>query len=199
MSKFNNIKNLNNFKIKQESQKLYENQKLYDINQKNNNNNLINNSMVIINDKSTIKANNNNLLPFTQNGRGNKTAVKVRNSLPSFYPDLFNNMNINNNNDNNGDDETKIKNNKICIETNKYKIEINPNTGKVKEGQINTIYKNKSNILNINPNLRNSKTIKLRRDNSLKDSFGRYNKMFIKLHGETDRFNLTNISFKEIK
>ena len=67
MSKFNNIKNLNNFKLKQE------NQKLYDINQKNNNNNLINNSMIIINDKSTIKTNNNNLLPFTQNGRGNKT------------------------------------------------------------------------------------------------------------------------------
>ena len=79
MSKFNNIKNLNNFKIKQENQKLYE------INQKNNNNNnLINNSMVIINDKSTIKTNNSNLLPFTQNGRGNKAAIKVRNSLPSF-------------------------------------------------------------------------------------------------------------------
>ena len=194
MSKFNNIKNLNNFKIKQENQKLYE------INQKNNNNNnLINNSMIIINDKSTIKTNNSNLLPFTQNGRGNKAAIKVRNSLPSFYPELFSNMNINNNNDNNGEDETKIKNNRICIETNKYKIEINPNNGKVKEGQINTIYKNKSNILNINPNLRNSKTFKLRRDNSLKDSFGRYNKMIMKLHGETDRFNLTNISFKEIK
>jgi hypothetical protein len=153
---------------------------------------------VILNDKPTIKS-NSGFLPFTQNGKNNSNkAVKVRNSLPSFYPDLFSNIN-NNNNENNIEDENKNKNNKICIEANKYKIEINSNTTKSKESQIHTIYKNRSNILHINPNLRNSKGFKLRRDNSLKDSLGRYNRMFIKLNGETDRFNLTNISFKEIK
>ena len=192
MSKYNNTKNVNNFKIKTENQKFYE------ISQKNSiiyNNN--SNSVVILNDKPTIKS-NSGLMPFTQNGKTNK-AVKVRNSLPSFYPDLYCNMNINNNNENNIEDENKIKNNKICIETNKYKIEINPNTAKAREGQIHTIYKNRSNILHINPNLRNSKGFKLKRDNSLKDSLGRYNRMFMKLNGETDRFNLTNISFKEMK
>ena len=190
ISKFNNIKNLNNFKIKQENQKIYE------INPKNN---IINNSVVIINDKTTIKT-NSNYHPFTQNLKTSNKAVKVRKSLPSFYPDLFSNLNINNNNnDNNGEDETKIRNNKISIETSKYKIEINPNIGKVRESQINNIFKNKNNILHLNPSIRNSKTFKLRRDNSLKDSFGKYNKMFLKLNGDTEKFNLTNISFKEAK
>ena len=187
-SKCNNPKNINNFKIKQENQKLYE------INQKNT---LNNNSMVIINDKSPIKT-NYGLLPFTQNGKSNK-AVKVRNSVPSLYPDLFSNININNNNEGNIDDENKIKNNKVFVETNKYKMEINPNNTKNKEGQINTIFKAKNNIFHINPNLRNSKTLNLRRDNSLKDSFGKYNKIFMKLNGDNDKFNLTNISFKELK
>ena len=192
MSKYNNLKNANNFKIKPENQKFYE------ISQKNSIINNNSNSVVILNDKPTIKS-NSGFLPFTQNGKNNSNkAVKVRNSLPSFYPDLFSNIN-NNNNENNIEDENKNKNNKICIEANKYKIEINSNTTKSKESQIHTIYKNRSNILHINPNLRNSKGFKLRRDNSLKDSLGRYNRMFIKLNGETDRFNLTNISFKEIK
>ena len=195
ITKYNNIKNLNNFKIKQENQKLNE------INQKNsiiNNNNNINNSnsIVILNDKPTIKS-NSGFLHFAQNSKINK-AVKARKSLPSFYPDLFSNMNINNNNENNIEDEDKIKNNRISIELNKYKIEINSNV-KGREGQINTLYKNKNNILHINQSLRNSKGFKLRRDNSLKDSFGKYNKMFIKFNPETDRFNLTNISFKEMK
>ena len=96
------------------------------------------------------------------------------------------------------DDESKIKNNKIYIESNRYKIEINPNNFKTKDSRINTIYKNK-NHLHKNANIRNSKTFKLKRDNSLKDSFGRYNRLIMKLNCDTDRFNLTNISFKEVK
>ena len=191
MSKFNGVKNIHNFKIKQENQKLYE------LNQKNNIN-TNSNSMVILNEKSNIKS-NSGLLPFTQNGKGDK-AIKVRNSVPSFYPDLFSNMNINNNNENNNDDENKIKNNKKLIDTNKYKIEINPNSNFItKDGQISTFYKNKNYILNLNTNIRNAKTFKLKRDNSLKDSLGRCNKLYMKLNGDNDRFSLTNISFKDFK
>ena len=193
ISKYNGVKNISNFKIKPENQKLYEINPKANISSNNN-------SMVIVNDKSNIKS-NPAFLPFTQNGKSNNKAVKVRNSLPSFYPDLFSNMNINNNNDNTMDDETKIKNNKIYIESNKYKIEINPNNFKAKEGhinRINTIYKNKNN-LHKNANIRNAKTFKLKRDNSLKDSLGRYNKLIMKLNCDSDRFNLTNISFKEVK
>ena len=183
-SKCNNPKNLNNFKKQ-------ENQKLYEISQKSSTNN---NSMVIINDKSPVKT-NYGLLSFSQNSKSNK-AVKARNSVPSLYPDLFSNINNNNNEGNNINDENKIKNNKVLIENNnKYKLEINP---KNKEGYI---YKaNNNNICYINPNLRNSKTVNLRRDNSLKDSFGQYSKMFVKINGGyIDKFNLTNNSFKELK
>ena len=127
-----------------------------------------------------------------------KKAVKIRNSVPSLYPDLLNNMNLNNN-ENNCDEESKVKNNRITIDANKCKIEMNPNNNKAMEGQINTIYKNKSNFYHINPTIRNAKTFKLRRDNSLKDCFGKYNKLFMKLNSDTDKFNLTNTSFKEFK
>ena len=91
--------------------------------------------------------------------------------------------------------KNKIKNNKVLIENNnKDKLEINP---KNKEGYI---YKANNNICYINPNLRNSKTFNLRRDNSSKDSFGQYSKMFVKINGGyIDKFNLTNNSFKELK
>ena len=189
-SRYNNIKNLNNFKVKQE------NQKFYDIIQKNN---MSNNSISIMNEKTSIK-NNNELLPYSQNRKMDNMIKITRNSVPSLYPNLFNNMNLNNNENNeNNDDESKIRNNKISIDANKYKIEINPNSNKAKEGQINIIYKNKINYFHIKPNIKNNKSIKLRRDNSLKDSFGKYNKIFMKFHGDTDKFNLTNISFKEFK
>ena len=87
--------------------------------------------MVIINDKSPIKT-NYGLLPYSQNSKSNK-AVRVRNSVPLLYPDLF--SNINNNVENkNINNENIIKNNKALIEdNNKYKIEINP---KNKDGYI---------------------------------------------------------------
>ena len=194
-AKFNNQKNINNFKMKQENQKLYE------TNQKSSMNN---NSMVIINDKSSPIKTHYGLLPFSQNIKTNK-AVKVRNSVPSVYPDLFSNNNNNNNNsngnnDNNINDENKIKNTKIPIENNnKYKIEMNQSNGKSKEISNYSINKTKNNIYYINPNLRNSKTLNLRRDNSLKDTFGRYSKIFMKINGDNDKFNLTNISFKDLK
>ena len=158
-----------------------------------------NNSISIMNEKTSIK-NNNELLPYSQNRKMDNMIKITRNSVPSLYPNLFNNMNLNNNENNeNNDDESKIRNNKISIDANKYKIEINPNSNKAKEGQINIIYKNKINYFHIKPNIKNNKSIKLRRDNSLKDSFGKYNKIFMKFHGDTDKFNLTNISFKEFK
>ena len=187
-SRYNNIKNINNFKVKQENQNIFE------VNPKNN---ISNSSIAIINDKSTIKI-NYGLLPYSQNGKMGKKAVKIRNSVPSLYPDLLNNMNLNNN-ENNCDEESKVKNNRITIDANKCKIEMYPNNNKAIEGQINTIYKNKSNFYHINPTIRNAKTFKLRRDNSLKDCFGKYNKLFMKLNSDTDKFNLTNTSFKEFK
>ena len=76
---------------------------------------------------------------------------------------------------------------------------MNQSNGKSKEISNYSINKTKNNIYYINPNLRNSKTLNLRRDNSLKDTFGRYSKIFMKINGDNDKFNLTNISFKDLK
>ena len=185
ITKSNNIKNINTFKIKQENQKYYE------INSKNN---IVNNSMININDKSPIKT-NYGLLAYTQNDKHNNRRGKMRYSVPSIYPSLYSNIN---NNENTVDEENPIKsNNRFSLGTKKFKIEITPIGEKFKENQINTTYKTKNNIINLNPNIKSSKTFKIKRDNSLKDTLGKLtNRIFLKISGDNDKFNLSNTSFK---
>jgi len=153
-----NIKKLNNFKIKQENQKFYE------ISSKNNSSN---NSMIISSEKSLMKTTYDNL-PFSKKGKSEAKAIKIPNSMPSFYPELLNNNN-----------EIKIKLERKC-----------------KDMLINTIYKTKGNIaFHLEYNNKNNKYTKLKKD-SLKENM-RYNRMIYKLNGEFDKFNLTNISLKE--
>ena len=153
-----NIKKLNNFKIKQENQKFYE------ISSKNNSSN---NSMIISSEKSLMKTTYDNL-PFSKKGKSEAKAIKIPNSMPSFYPELLNNNN-----------EIKIK-----LER------------KDKDMLINTIYKTKGNIaFHLEYNNKINKYTKLKKD-SIKENM-RYNRMIYKLNGEFDKFNLTNISLKE--
>ena len=159
-----NIKKINNFKIRQESQKLYE------INSKNNSNN---NSMILSYEKPFYNSINN------KKGKSETKISKVIPcSMPAFYPELLNS----NKNENLSQNESKVK-----LER------------KNKDMFLKTIYKsNKGNAFHFEFNAKNNpKYIKLKKDNIKENN--RYNKIFYKINGELDKFNLTNISLNKEK
>ena len=147
-----------------------ENQKFHENTSKNNNS-------MILNEKSSMKTS----YDFVKKGKSETKAVKIPYNVPSFYPEFLNSTN-----------SISFKNENINIEPNKLKYE-----KKNKDMFLNTTYKSKNNSgIHFEYHNKSNKVVKLRKDN-LKENSQRYNKILYKLNGDIDKFNLTNVSFKE--